>query len=166
MKYKGNSVGAPPKVIHTVHREPENIVFVCEAVLDYSEFEKLVPSPQPPLVRPTGKAPYYDTKDKKYLKALDERSSLRTKWMLLKTIQNSEVEFETIRMDDPTTWDNFENELSTCLTPYEVSQLLGKIYQANIPNERVREEAENFSQVSNMLQQAAESLETPEPGTT
>lgn len=166
MKFKGKTVAPPPVLEHVIPREPENIVFRCEAVLDYSEFEKLVPIPQPPLVTPVGKAPYQDKRDKKYLKKLDERNELRTRWMLLKTISKSEVEFETIKMDDPSTWENLEDELATVLTPYEVGQLIGKIYEANIPSERTKDAAENFSHLSNMLQQAQESSDLPEQETT
>lgn len=148
MFLKGLKINAPKPLKHVIFREGVNFEFECGAVMDYTLFNKLCPEPKAPLmtVVATG-AQKADTSDRRYIKAIDRYAGLRVTFMILQSLSaTQELVWETVKMDDPDTWDNYETELRTVLTQREYDSLVMKVFEANNPTKARRDEAlENFT---------------------
>lgn len=146
MKVKGKSVAPPATIERKLRRDGETIVFKCAPVLDYKEFETICPQPKPPVISRPGKPMITDTKDPEYLRAVDNWSARKSDWMVLKSISATEgLEWDTVDMEDPSTWENYRKELETCFTPFEADWIIGGCFAANFPSTKRQQEAlENF----------------------
>ena len=146
MKIKGKTIPPPEPVTVKIPRGDQIIEFVCGPVLDFSEFERLCPEPKAPLVTEVGKGSYRDTKAPVYLAALEKHRDQRTNWLMLKSLSaTKDLEWETVNMDDPTTWENFRKELRECFTDAETVHVINSIMDANYPSEeRLKEAIKNL----------------------
>lgn len=148
MKIKGRKI-QPPKPIDVIFpRVPEedNLHFKVQAVLDYDDFYKACPEPEPPLKAKPGDAKAkIDPNDKDYLKSYGEWASKQQVWMYLKSLSATDgLEFETISLADPDgcTFDKFRAEaIASGLHPIEFSHLIKQIRRANAMDESHLEEA-------------------------
>lgn len=148
MKIKGKKITPPKPVIIPIPRDDgEDLFFTCAAVLDFSEFDTVCPAPKPPVWMRPNKPNQVDTQDKKYLRNLDIYAQRKTAWLILKSLQATEdLEWETVDMQDPTTWDNFREEMEESLTPREVDLVIQGVFDANLPSEdRQNEALERFT---------------------
>ena len=114
MKISGIEITPPEPVIVVIPRGDQKIVITACPVLDYDDFDKLCPTPKPPWVRERNKDPYENPEDPEYKKQVDAWSIKRAAWSFLKSIEDSGIEWETVKMGDPETWENYETELSSC----------------------------------------------------
>lgn len=113
MKIEGQalSVRATKDVI-LPRPDGNHIVLKVAAVLDTSEFERLVKRPRPPVIVRKGKPsrPNYD--NPKYRKALERYEALTAAWLGIQSLKATpSLEWETIKDDNPETWMNVENEM-------------------------------------------------------
>jgi hypothetical protein len=148
MRIKGKSVIPPKPVKAIIYREsddgkPDNIEFLCGAVIDYSEFNRLYPQPKPPHVLDVkNNTEYHDTKDKKYIKKIEQWSDMKIAWMTIMSLNATPgLEWETVKLDDPETWMNYEKELKQVLTEAEFHRIINSVVDANSPNANRRREA-------------------------
>lgn len=132
MKYKGKKLDGPPVEVVVIPRQTEELVFKAQAVLNYDDFEKLAPVPTPPKVVRPGGIESYDTEDKKYNESMDDWASLKFHWMILKSLQaTEELEWETVNMSDPSTWDKYESEMAEAgLSPAEIDRIKAAVIDA------------------------------------
>jgi hypothetical protein len=124
----------------------ESIDFVCGAVLDFSEFQRVCPPPVIPFVQEVGKPGYHDMNDKTYLAALDKHSTLNTTYLILASLAGSDIEWTMVDMNDPSTWDNYEAELAEFFTNAEIATIVRGVMDANLPNKSRSFEALGNSQ--------------------
>lgn len=106
---------------------PGDIVFKCQAVLDYSEFLALCPEPQPGKIMKRGETKAQDDfTDPKYHDAINRWSGQRTDWMILKSLEATpDFQWETIDMQKPETWGNYKQEFEKAgFTTIEVGRII------------------------------------------
>lgn len=174
MKLNGKPVKPPSPVVVTIYREneegqPENLKFFCGAILDYSKFESVCPQPKPPVVMRVKGGTEIDDKDKRYQAKLDTWSERRVQWMIISSLNFTPgLEWETVDLNKPDTWPNYEDELKTFLTSREHDRIVGGVIEANSPSENRRTEAiENFTStpvdqsLEDSISQAVEHITTP-----
>ena len=112
MKIAGKVLDGPRVETLVIPRGEDEIILKARAVLDFDDFEKLCKPPEPPMLLKRGGEQVPRLDDKDYLKRLDDFASKKTAWMVLKSLEATEgLEWETVKMDDPDTWRNFETEL-------------------------------------------------------
>lgn len=144
MKFNGTRISAPKPVTVKFYREEGELEFVCKAILDFEDFEKLVPEPEPPVFVPTGPNAGVRRKDYNnpaYLEAKNKRNKLKARYVFLYSIKDTpNLEFEHLDPLDPDTWDKIEEEFSS-FTPQEVSKLYEAVNSAQMPNGETEEEA-------------------------
>jgi hypothetical protein len=152
MKIRGKAVVPPKPITVTIYRvdsegKPCDFEFVCGAILNYNEFETLLPQPKPPLIMKPGQPSVPDNNDPRYLKKVDEWSNRRVAYMTLQSLNHTpDLEWETVVLTQPDTWNNYEKELKSWLTEAEYNRLIMGVYEANSPSEKRRNEAlENFT---------------------
>jgi TusA-related sulfurtransferase len=112
MKVNGRMVDGPKEVILPIPRSDGDLIFKFKAILNLDEFEKMCPTPTPPKVKKPGGEIFININDPAFKKAIDEWSTRQMNWRFLTSIAATEgLEWATVKMDDPGTWGNWENDL-------------------------------------------------------
>lgn len=118
MKFFGHKMDEPNEEIcvipRTINGEQVDIVFKAKAVLDYTDFEKMCPVPNPPEMILPGGERKLDIQDKDYRKRLNEYAQKKTAWMFIKSLEDTEgLEWETVDAGNPETWLEYNKELKS-----------------------------------------------------
>lgn len=134
MKMHGKKLSTMNNQVVIFPREDGDIVFKAAPVLDFTNFDKLYPEPKPGMILKRGETvatPNFE--DSKYKEALVKRNKAYTMYMILQSLSVTEgLEWETVKMDDPTTWENMDKELEESgLTNVERGQIMQAVMRAN-----------------------------------
>lgn len=126
MKIHGKEISGPNVEVVVIPRNDGDLVFKAQAVLDYEDFNKLNPMPQPPGVMRPGGVMSYDTSDKKYNSQIDDWAKSKTHFMVLKSLDATEgLEWDTVEMAKPDTWNLYQQEMNDAgLTPGEIGRII------------------------------------------
>lgn len=125
MKIAGQVIEGPKTEVIVIPRESGDIVFKAQPVLDFEPFEKINPTPNPPETMFPGGRKVQNLEDPNYKKELDNWAQQKTDWMVLKSLEATEgLEWETVDMAKPDTWENFKTELAKTFTPGEQSKII------------------------------------------
>lgn len=174
MRIRNKQVVPPKPVPVTIYREneagePDNFEFICAAVLSYDDFEKLCPSPKPPLKTKmsTGEQTV-DTNDRRFKAALNKWSERRVDWLMIQSLRATPgLEWDTVKYDDPETWANYESELKQVLTEGEYNRIVQSIIDANSPSENRRREAlDRFTRTQEAAEPPESTSQVEEPTNT
>ncbi len=114
MKLKGKKLEGANRQTLVIPRTDgrENIVLTAEAVLDYSDFDKLCPEPTPPIFVLPGGEKKADLEDATFKKRNAEYSQKRLAWMVIRSLRATpDLEWERVDLGDPNTWLRYEEEL-------------------------------------------------------
>jgi hypothetical protein len=143
LKINGETIQGPNIETIYIPRGDKMIVLKAEAVLSYDDFDKLCPTPKPPVKLMKGGKKIIDVEDPGYKAAMDEWASNRSRWMFIKSLSATEgLEFDTIKLSDPSTWTNFEKELTEAgFSDVEQRRIVNGVMTANCLNEAKLEEA-------------------------
>lgn len=140
MKIAGKKVDTSPNVelivIPRTNRDP--IVFKVQAVIEYKEFEELVPRPTPRKSLKPGGDTVDNLDDANYLAELNMFAKKQTYYMFVKSIflGTPDIEFDLIKLTDPDSWLKFEEEFrSAGFTVGEINYVINKIMDVNTLNE-------------------------------
>lgn len=137
----------PPTVITKedgTRQEIENYyAFKLGAVLDYDDFDKMCPRPEAPIVIRPGGVQGRNVEDKDYKEILTKWATQRFHWGFLKSIAFTEnLEFESVDMTKPETWENYEKELQKSgFSAVEIGRLYKGFHTANGMDEEKMEAA-------------------------
>lgn len=125
MKLNGKKLDGPNIEILVIPRQSGDLVFKAKAVLDYGDCDKLNPIPQPPKALLPGGIVQENVEDPGYLKKIDEWASRKFYWMFLKSLEATKgLEWETIKMEKPETWENYKKEMQDSgFTPQEIARI-------------------------------------------
>ena len=132
MKIGGVEVRGPSEEVLVLPRPMgEDIVFRAKACMDIDEFDKIVPEPKPTArLEKGGWKENFD--DPAYQEAVKKHGQLRFAYMILKTLEPSEIEWSTVKMDQPSTWLSWETELIDAgLSRTEVNRVINCVSAAN-----------------------------------
>lgn len=149
MKIKGQTLTAPKPVPIIIPRAPhgEDVVFMAQPIIEFDEFNSKCKEPEPVRVIKAGGDSYLDYEDKSYLLALDTYAKRKNCWIFLKTISVTPgLEWEVVNMDDPSTWEKFEEELTKAgFTTGEINYLFTEALDVNIMTpEKIEQARERF----------------------
>lgn len=135
----------------TFKRGKSFIAFLAQPVWDFDEFDEMVPAPVNKKMRfnknaPGGKEP--DPNNPVYKDAMAKYATQRWGYMVLKTLEPSpNIEWETVSLDDPKTWDKVEDELRATLANFEFGKVMRLVDEANaLDDDKLEENAESFFQ--------------------
>jgi hypothetical protein len=148
MRIKGVDLTKPSITIIPIIKGDQEIIFQAACVTDYSEFEALVKKPEPPMRTVRGEkvaTPNFESQD--YQKAILDYGTKQTNWMMLKSLEATDgLDWETIDMSNPSTWENFEKELkSSGFNDFQIIQIIRGITEANgLSEDRINEARKRF----------------------
>jgi len=120
-----------------------NIAFKAEAVLSMDRFNKLVTEPQPPQRIVAGGAKVANVNDAGYKTQILDFQAKRLAFLVLESLKATEqLEWETVKEDDPNTWTNWEKELADSgFSAIEIGRIRTGVFSANCLNEALIEAA-------------------------
>lgn len=142
MRIGGVEVKGPAEEVLVLPRlEGEDIVIRARAVMDMDAFEALCPAPKPPGIR-TKEGWKPNEKDETYQQGVAQHGELRFAYMVLKSLEPSEIEWEKINIADPSTWVDWQDELKEAgISSTEINRIIVCVMQANALDEAKLKEA-------------------------
>jgi hypothetical protein len=143
MKMFGKKNLKPDVEIAVVPRREGNLVFKAQPVTEFDDFDKLCPMPQAPIIQKRGGEESRNVEDVAYKASLDAWATMRTDWMIVKSLQATEgLEWETVNLAECSTWTNYKTELmASGLTPIEINTVIQAVVDACGLNQKKIDEA-------------------------
>jgi len=148
MKIGGHKISGRNIVVIPILRGTGNFFLKAGAIADYEDFEKLCPVTKAPMIMRAGETQAVpDVADPEYLKKIDERNTRRTSWMIIQSLNDTEdIEWETVKFEDPTTWINWSKELKESgFADTELVRIMNAVLEANsLDEEKVEQARKDF----------------------
>lgn len=117
------------------------IVFKARGLADMDEFNKFVPEPVPPKKR-TKDGIIDDVNATNYKTDMEHYGKRRLAYMVVKSLEPSEIEWEKIDLNNPGTWHNWEHDLKAAgFSNIECSRIVGLVLEANCLDENKLKQA-------------------------
>lgn len=131
MKIGGVEVKPCVEVLVLPRAESGDIIIKAKSVSINKEFDKIVPEPIPPSIRTKdGKKP--DLKDESYREQVKRREEQRFAYMILRSLEDCDIEWEKTSLDEPSTWLGWDKELQDAgLSEVETNRIIGAVMAAN-----------------------------------
>ncbi len=125
----------PCEEVLVLPRGDERIVFRATGIRDMEEFDKLCSEPKPPK-KLTKDGEVADTDDKGYKATLESYYRRRTAYVVVQSLQPSQIEWDTVKLENPATWLNWETDLKDAgLSTIECGRVMRLVEEANCLNE-------------------------------
>jgi hypothetical protein len=167
LKIGGRTIDGPKRKTLVLPRDDGDIVFHFVAVNDDAEFEILCHHPKAPRLWRAGEGNISDTKDANYLKQVEIFTEQRANWYFLKSIETSNIEWTTVKLDDPTTWHLWRDEMKNAgFSVNEVNTIFQAFLDTNVVTDTMLKEARNrflAEQAAKELSEKPTSLPTEQP---
>ncbi len=141
MKIGGRTVEGPHEEILVLPRGENPIVIRAKAVLDLDEFETICPEPKPPgKLTKEGWVPNKD--DPSYRQLVSMHTDKRIAYMVIRSLEPSEIEWDSVKIEDPRTWLNYIKDFREAgLATVEINRIIQLVMVANALDETKLEEA-------------------------
>ena len=119
------------EIILVLPRGESQIVFRAKGLKDMAEFNAICPLPKAPgKLTKDGFVP--NTDDPSYQQVMLQWSSKRLGYMVAKTLEPTEIEWDTLVINNPETWANWENDLKAAgLSQFECNRVTSLVLEAN-----------------------------------
>lgn len=146
MKINGVEVKGPAEEVLVLPRiSSPDLVFRAIAVQDTDQFDVLCPPPKAKAKLVAG-GWKNAVDDPAYLEAMQKHGQLRFAWILLQSLAPSNIEWDTVKKDQPSTWLNWEDDLKSAgLSQTEVQHIINCVATANaLNNQKLEAARENF----------------------
>jgi len=156
MRIGNVEVNGPNEEVLVLPRLSGDIVIKARSVSSMADFEKFVPEPKPPtiLTKDGAKA---NEKDVTYKQKMDTYSSQRFAYLVLKSLEPSQIGWSKVNMEIPDTWLLWDKELREAgLADIEINRIVMCVMQANSLDEAKLVEARKVF----LLGKAAEANES------
>ncbi len=145
MRIGGKEIEGPNEEILVLPRLDNDIVIKAQAVTTMEEFDALVPEPKPPGIRTRdGWTP--NANDETFKQRLAHYNEQRLAYMIIKSVEPSEIEWEQTNINDPSTYLQWTKELREAgLSDVEVNRIVLCVMQANsLDDEKLKAAREVF----------------------
>ncbi len=154
------------EVLLVLPRGDSDLVFRARGLKDMDKFNELCPQPKPPgkLTR-EGYVPMPE--DPAYKDLLNAWATKRLGYILINSLEPSDIEWDTVESDDPRTWKNWEDDLRNGgLSEIECSRVLATVMEANALDEEKLRKAREVFLLGQVQEQPAFSGPVTEPANT
>jgi len=146
MKIAGKVLSGPRIETIVLPRQGGDVVIRAQAVLNFDDFEKQCPQPEPEKRMYPGGKEVLLVDSKKYKDALSAYAEKQTNWMMIKSLAaTKDLEWDTVNLNDPDTWGNYMTEMKESFTFAEVAMIMGAVTDAcGMNRAKVDEATERF----------------------
>jgi hypothetical protein len=143
LRIGGQTVDKPSEQVLVLPRaNGDDIIITARAVLSMEDFDRYVPAPQAKRAWVKGKGNILMTEDPGFLKEMETYGEKRFAFMAIKALEPSEIEWEKTKLEDPSTWTGWTEELKEAgLSDVEVQRIVVCVMQANSLDEKKLTEA-------------------------
>jgi hypothetical protein len=122
----------PPEAVLVLPRTDGSIVFRARGLSDMDEFNKLCPEPTPPSALSADGSKTFDHSNKDYLAALAEHNKRWWAYLVVKSLEPSNIEWDTVKLEQSSTWANWEADLlASKFTKIECNRVYKTVLEAN-----------------------------------
>lgn len=137
MKIAGRVIaGKNRKTVVIPREDQEPIVFIAEAISDFDELNQYMVYPEPPIVVGKGGEKLKNHKDPGFEQQVLNYNIKRMAWIVLKSLEPSNIEWQTVDMQDPKTWTNYSKELREAgFSIIEINLICDAVLEANALDE-------------------------------
>jgi hypothetical protein len=156
MKINGRKIHGANVEYVVLPRPDGDLVFKATAILDKDTFHKLCPDPEPPKKMLPGGKTVDDYSDSDYLESVAVKKKRSWSFTFLETYKYTEgLEWETVDLNSPDTWDNFEKELrDSGITEGELARLYNAMLSVNgLDQEKLDEARDRFLRTLSQAQE-------------
>lgn len=147
MKIGGNEIvnSVPEDWLVLPRPGGQDIVFHARGVPDMEEFDRLLPKPVAPVMLVRGQK-VDDVENVDYVTAVKSYGEKRFAYIVLKTLEPSNIEWDTVDLGNPDTWTKWGDDLKNAgLNDIECNRIIQLVLNANALNEaRMKEAREAF----------------------
>jgi hypothetical protein len=151
---------APDKPL-TFKRGDQYLAFLAQPVWNFNEFHALCPLPENNNYRFEKGGKVKDPDAPAYQEALANYGRQRWGYMVLKSLEPSNIEWDNVSLTRPKTWGEVETELKANLSFYEFAKVMELVDEANALDERKLEDnAQSFFQ---MMRKSSEQPKSGQP---
>lgn len=143
MRIKNRTLAPPPPKFVPLPRPDGDVILQVQAVLDYTDFDRLCPFPKPPVEKniKTGQEKYL-TDDPAYKRRVDVYANQKFCWIVIKSLEATEdLIWDSVDINQPETWSKCHSELASCFTPGEVDLIMEGIAGVNAPSKEAQRDA-------------------------
>jgi len=143
MKINGREINGPNRVTLVLPREQEeDIAIVATAIPDMSGVDKYLTPPKPPANQKPGGAVEYNFQDAGYIQQLAAYNVQKIAWIVLESLKGSDIEWETVEEENPSTWVNYQKEMQAAgFSEIEINRVCNACMEANALDESKLEAA-------------------------
>lgn len=161
MKIRGQVPDKRANEFMVIPRPGGGIPFEATALHDWDEFNKLVQPPSPP-VKLTKDGKQLDYENMGYRQQVNNYNDMQSDYMVIVSLEPSQIEWEKVKLDEPKTWKLWRKELEDAgFTLSERGAIFQLVLSANILDEAMMKQArESF-----LAGQAAALAESSGPST-
>ena len=145
MRVGGVTVTAPVEELLVIPRGDTNLVFIAKALDNMDEFDALSPKPEPPgKFTKDGWVPEPDHPD--YRTILEHYGIRRLAYIVVRSLEPSNIEWDTVDISNPKTWVNWETDLRNAkMTGIEIDKVLQLVIETNSLSEaKLKKARESF----------------------
>lgn len=147
MKVGGVQVTAPPEGLLILEREEGQLVFRARPVpVDaWDFFNKCCPEPAMPMVLVKGER-QGNPQDETYQSQMLNLKNKRIAYLCLKSLEPSQIEWDTVNLENPDTYLSFEDDLrNSGMTEMEIQRVIGLCVGANsLDEEKLKKARDSF----------------------
>jgi len=142
MKINGKEIkGKNKKTVVFPRENSEPIVIVAESVSDFSKLDDYLHYPIPPVILKNGEK-INNLDDDGYKQQVINYNTRRIAWVILESLKPSNIEWETVKLDNPSTWLQYEQELKDSgFSAIEINIIKNTVMEANSLDEEKLEAA-------------------------
>ncbi len=137
MKIGGREITGVNKVTLVLPRENgEDIVLIAKAIQDLDAVDEFLQTPKPPAALGPGSETIYNHKDPSYLAAMLLYNTKRMAWIVLESLRENNIEWDTVDMEDSGTWANYVDDLKGAgFSSIEINHIGNSVVEANALDE-------------------------------
>lgn len=169
LKIGGQVVNGANTGLIVIPRESGDIVFKFVAILDDSDYARVNPEPKAPREFVTKENRVVEkVNDPAFVKKLDKWRGDKWDWMFIKSVGPSNIEWEQVKLDEPSTWGNWKQELREAgLSVGEIGQIENTFFETNIVTEAKLKDAKNrfLASQAQVALETSSSTDTESPST-
>jgi len=154
------------ETILVLPRGESQIVFRAKGLKDMAEFNAVCPIPKAPgKLTKDGFVP--NTNDPTYQQVMQQWSSKRLGYMVVKTLEPTEIEWDTVDPANPKTWGNWEADLKNGgLSQFECNRVTALVLEANSLDDEKLDKARAIFLAGQQQEAASYSGQASEPAST
>lgn len=145
MKIGGVTVEGVNECVLVLPRPGEDIVLKAKAIENWEEFQKLCPEPKPNVIlTKDGKKDDIDAKE--YLQQQEVYAARKMGYLVMKTLEPSNIEWSEVEVNTPATWIHYESDfLAGNLTQIEINKIADLVMEANqLDDDKLQEARDSF----------------------